>query len=530
MSKKKWCERSPRDCARGERCGARVERKRRARRAGAPVKLGFITKFPVDFYFTLVEAAKAWDKATPGRRSCTRRARAAPTTPARSPRSRTWSRRASRASRSRRRARRSSPALDKAVKAGRQGRADGQRHPDLEEEVLRRRDEQLHGRHARRQVARAQAQGRRHARHPRGRARRAGARRPRQRDARRARRLKDKVKVVSKLETDCDQTKGAAAAQTLLTANPNLTAIYSACGPPGARRDPVDQERGHQAGRDHPRRLRRAAGRGRRDQGGHRERQRRAVPGEDRLARDRDALQRRAGQEGAEERRHRHRDRDAGEREVEPTTGLRRSRREGARHSPVGAARRAKEPDGPAATDQAIAKIKELIISGEFAPRSKLPKEQVLAQKLGLSRNSLREAVRALSLIGVLEPRVGDGTYVTSLEPEMLLTGMGFVSDLLDRVDDPRAAPGPADPRAGRRRGWRRPGSTRPTSPRSTGSSARWTTPNDAGVHRTPTRVPPHHRAGVRERDARVADPEPLERDDPSARSGGRSPSATRSR
>jgi ABC-type sugar transport system substrate-binding protein len=44
--------------------------------------------------------------------------------------------------------------------------------------------------------------------------------------------LKDQIKVVSKLETDCDQTKGAAAAQTMLTANPNLTAIYSACGPP----------------------------------------------------------------------------------------------------------------------------------------------------------------------------------------------------------------------------------------------------------------------------------------------------------
>jgi ABC-type sugar transport system substrate-binding protein len=44
--------------------------------------------------------------------------------------------------------------------------------------------------------------------------------------------LKDQVKVVSKLETDCDQTKGAAAAQTMLTANQNLTAIYSACGPP----------------------------------------------------------------------------------------------------------------------------------------------------------------------------------------------------------------------------------------------------------------------------------------------------------
>ncbi len=84
-----------------------------------------------------------------------------------------------------------------------------------------------------------------------------------------------------------------------------------------------------------------------------------------------------------------------------------------------------------ALTDQAIAKIKDLIMSGEFTAGSKLPNEQDLSQRLGLSRNSLREAVRALTLIGVLEPRVGDGTYVTSLEPELLMTGMGFVSDLL---------------------------------------------------------------------------------------------------
>ena len=69
-----------------------------------------------------------------------------------------------------------------------------------------------------------------------------------------------------------------------------------------------------------------------------------------------------------------------------------------------------------AVTDQAIDQIKQLIIDGEFSPGSRLPKEQELAQRLGLSRNSLREAVRALTLIGVLEPRVGDGTYITSLE------------------------------------------------------------------------------------------------------------------
>lgn len=86
----------------------------------------------------------------------------------------------------------------------------------------------------------------------------------------------------------------------------------------------------------------------------------------------------------------------------------------------------------PALTDQAIIKIKDLILSGEFRAGAKLPREQDLAQKLGLSRNSLREAVRALALAGVLDTRVGDGTYVTSLDSELLMAGMGFVGELLD--------------------------------------------------------------------------------------------------
>jgi simple sugar transport system substrate-binding protein len=44
--------------------------------------------------------------------------------------------------------------------------------------------------------------------------------------------LGDKAKIVGEPATDCDQTKGLNAAQDLLTANPNLTAIYGACGPP----------------------------------------------------------------------------------------------------------------------------------------------------------------------------------------------------------------------------------------------------------------------------------------------------------
>jgi GntR family transcriptional regulator, transcriptional repressor for pyruvate dehydrogenase complex len=82
-----------------------------------------------------------------------------------------------------------------------------------------------------------------------------------------------------------------------------------------------------------------------------------------------------------------------------------------------------------ALTDEAIDKIKGMIISGELGPGDRLPKEADLAERLGLSRNSLREAVKALSMIRVLDVRQGDGTYVTSLEPNLLLDALSFVVD-----------------------------------------------------------------------------------------------------
>lgn len=82
-----------------------------------------------------------------------------------------------------------------------------------------------------------------------------------------------------------------------------------------------------------------------------------------------------------------------------------------------------------AVTDEAIEKIKGMIVSGALRPGDRLPKESELATELGLSRNSLREAVRALSLIRILDVRQGDGTYVTSLDPQLLLEAMSFVVD-----------------------------------------------------------------------------------------------------
>ncbi|CAM5318474.1 FadR/GntR family transcriptional regulator [Streptomyces viridochromogenes] len=88
--------------------------------------------------------------------------------------------------------------------------------------------------------------------------------------------------------------------------------------------------------------------------------------------------------------------------------------------------------DGGAAmavTDEAIEKIKGMIVSGALRPGDRLPKESELAAALGLSRNSLREAVRALSLMRILDVRQGDGTYVTSLDPQLLLEALSFVVD-----------------------------------------------------------------------------------------------------
>ncbi|WP_353808103.1 FadR/GntR family transcriptional regulator [Agromyces sp. SYSU T00194] len=85
-----------------------------------------------------------------------------------------------------------------------------------------------------------------------------------------------------------------------------------------------------------------------------------------------------------------------------------------------------------AVTDDAIEMIKAMIVSGELAPGDRLPPEKELSERLGLSRNSLREAVKALEVIRVLDVRRGDGTYVTSLEPRLLLEAISFVLDVHD--------------------------------------------------------------------------------------------------
>lgn len=81
-------------------------------------------------------------------------------------------------------------------------------------------------------------------------------------------------------------------------------------------------------------------------------------------------------------------------------------------------------------TDRAIDAIKRMITSRALGPGDRLPPEKELAETIGVSRNSLREAVKALSVIRVLDVRQGDGTYVTSLEPQLLVQSLSFMLDL----------------------------------------------------------------------------------------------------
>ncbi|RFS86902.1 FadR family transcriptional regulator [Actinomadura spongiicola] len=62
--------------------------------------------------------------------------------------------------------------------------------------------------------------------------------------------------------------------------------------------------------------------------------------------------------------------------------------------------------------DQVIDQLRSEIAGGGWPVGAKIPPEPVLSETLGVGRNTVREAVRALTHAGLLESRQGDGTYV----------------------------------------------------------------------------------------------------------------------
>lgn len=61
---------------------------------------------------------------------------------------------------------------------------------------------------------------------------------------------------------------------------------------------------------------------------------------------------------------------------------------------------------------QVVTQLEQLIETGKWAVGSKIPAEPELMEQLGVSRNTIREALHALIHNGLLEARQGDGTYV----------------------------------------------------------------------------------------------------------------------
>jgi GntR family transcriptional repressor for pyruvate dehydrogenase complex len=90
--------------------------------------------------------------------------------------------------------------------------------------------------------------------------------------------------------------------------------------------------------------------------------------------------------------------------------------------------------------EQVAEQIRRLIGSGALKPGDLLPPERELAEKLGVGRSSIRDAVRTLEVMGILEPRQGHGTVVRDLSADALVVPLAsvlqnkrvLVSDLLD--------------------------------------------------------------------------------------------------
>lgn len=89
----------------------------------------------------------------------------------------------------------------------------------------------------------------------------------------------------------------------------------------------------------------------------------------------------------------------------------------------------------PLRVQQTIRGVKDLILSQNLGPGDPLPTESELMSRLGVSRSSLREAVRTLVALDILEVRHGTGTFVGQLSLRPLVEGLTFKGILLPGDD-----------------------------------------------------------------------------------------------
>lgn len=82
--------------------------------------------------------------------------------------------------------------------------------------------------------------------------------------------------------------------------------------------------------------------------------------------------------------------------------------------------------------DQATEQIKQYIVERRLVSGDRLPTETQLAETLGISRLSLREATKALEFLGIVESKTGVGLTVGRIDMERVTEHLGFHSGLLD--------------------------------------------------------------------------------------------------
>ena len=83
------------------------------------------------------------------------------------------------------------------------------------------------------------------------------------------------------------------------------------------------------------------------------------------------------------------------------------------------------------ALDTALHGLRALIADRALRPGARLPSEGGLCERLGVSRGSLREAIRTLAALGVLETRHGSGSYVSELRAADLIGSLSLTVGLL---------------------------------------------------------------------------------------------------
>jgi len=74
--------------------------------------------------------------------------------------------------------------------------------------------------------------------------------------------------------------------------------------------------------------------------------------------------------------------------------------------------------------EQVFEQLKQAILSGKWQPGDGLPSESQLASEFGVSRMSVRTAIKKLETFGIVEVRRGEGTYVIEFDPAVFLKGL----------------------------------------------------------------------------------------------------------